>query len=197
MAAFKLIGVGALSAAALLATSAGAANLVVNGGFETGDFTGWTPDPVSYPIYIVTSPVESGQYAAQIAGYSFGPDTLTQGIADAAQPYLLKFGYYQDSSTPSGLTVTWDGARVFTQTPDTGTGGVYQDVTATVLGTGSDTLVFTAYNDPGFTYVDDISLGAVPEPETWALMLVGFAVLGGALRRRCSPSQSEGLCVTP
>jgi hypothetical protein len=26
--------------------------------------------------------------------------------------------------------------------------------------------------------------GAVPEPATWAMMLVGFGVVGGAMRRR-------------
>lgn len=33
------------------------------------------------------------------------------------------------------------------------------------------------------TFNDDVS-GAVPEPATWALMLVGFGLVGGAMRRR-------------
>jgi hypothetical protein len=32
--------------------------------------------------------------------------------------------------------------------------------------------------------------GTVPEPATWALMLVGFAVVGGALRRRAGRAQT-------
>jgi hypothetical protein len=32
--------------------------------------------------------------------------------------------------------------------------------------------------------LDDISLVRVPEPATWATMLVGFGSLGGLLRRR-------------
>lgn len=33
-------------------------------------------------------------------------------------------------------------------------------------------------------YVDDIKLTAVPEPATWAMMIMGFAGLGAVLRRR-------------
>lgn len=33
-------------------------------------------------------------------------------------------------------------------------------------------------------YLDTISLSAVPEPATWAMMIVGFGMVGGAMRRR-------------
>ena len=37
-------------------------------------------------------------------------------------------------------------------------------------------------------FVDQVnpvsSVGAVPEPATWAMMIVGFGLVGGALRRR-------------
>lgn len=32
--------------------------------------------------------------------------------------------------------------------------------------------------------VDNFAIGAVPEPGTWAMLLLGFGVLGGAMRRR-------------
>jgi hypothetical protein len=35
-------------------------------------------------------------------------------------------------------------------------------------------------------------LAAVPEPQTWALMLAGFGLLGASLRRRRSPAVSYG-----
>jgi len=34
--------------------------------------------------------------------------------------------------------------------------------------------------------------GAIPEPATWALMVAGFGLLGGALRRRRLPARAEG-----
>ena len=51
------------------------------------------------------------------------------------------------------------------------------------------TLAFTGYNDPGYTFVDDVSVTAVPavvvpEPATWALVGAGLAAVGAAARRR-------------
>ena len=161
-----------------------AGNLVVNGGFETGDFTGWTANAVSYPMYIVTSPVEEGTYAAQIAGYSYRPDVLSQTLTTTSgQGYTLSFWRYQQNVGPvTEVNVTWDGATIFSETL-TGPGDVsYQQFTAHVVGTGLDTLAFTAANDPGWTYVDNISV-AIPEPATWAMALAGFAALGFAAFR--------------
>jgi hypothetical protein len=36
--------------------------------------------------------------------------------------------------------------------------------------------------------VSDATTGGVPEPTSWAMMLGGFAMIGGVLRRRASPS---------
>jgi PEP-CTERM motif len=35
--------------------------------------------------------------------------------------------------------------------------------------------------------IDDIAVNAVPEPSTWAMMLLGFGAIGFAMRRRKSP----------
>ena len=35
-------------------------------------------------------------------------------------------------------------------------------------------------------------LGSVPEPASWAMMLVGFASIGGAMRRRLGRSEVKG-----
>jgi hypothetical protein len=41
----------------------------------------------------------------------------------------------------------------------------------------------TYFQNPGWSHIDFFDTGAVPEPATWALMLVGFAGMGTALRR--------------
>ncbi len=137
-------------------------------------------------MYIVTSPVAEGAYAAQIAGYSSGPDTLSQVITTTlGDTYTLSFWRYQQYVGPTTfLNVSWDGTNVFSESLSGPGDYPYTEFTATVVGTGSDTLLFTSANDPGFTYVDNISVSAVPEPSTWALMLAGFAGLGFAGYRR-------------
>jgi len=198
----SILGACALSAAALSATDANAApNLIANGSFETGDFTGWTANAVSFPMYIVSptgvpnlGPVEDGQYAAQIAGYSLqnfpqygGPDTLTQTVGTTnGVDYTLSFWVYQQNTGPvTFLDVTWDGTTVFSNTwLDTGD-IPYQNYTVQVVGTGSDVLQFISAYDPGYTYLDNVSLtSGVPEPATWAMMMLGFAGLGFAGYRK-------------
>ena len=63
---------------------------------------------------------------------------------------------------------------------------------ATINGFGNtslDRVVFDGIGGGGGFELDNIVLngtatGAVPEPATWAMMLVGFGAIGGALRRR-------------
>lgn len=46
-------------------------------------------------------------------------------------------------------------------------------ITGFTLGSGDNSFEF-----------DNLALGGVPEPSTWALMIVGFGAVGGAMRRR-------------
>ena len=39
--------------------------------------------------------------------------------------------------------------------------------------------------------IDNLRVGAIPEPGTWALMLLGFAGIGFAIRRRRKPVISQ------
>jgi hypothetical protein len=162
------------------------ADLIINGGFETGDFRGWIVDPnPSFPQYIVTDPVHSGRYAAQIAGFSFAPDTLSQVVATTpGQQYLLSFWRFQDDGDPTILLeVSWNGTLVF----DEFNPGArpYEQFTAVVTGTGSDTLLFKSANDPAFTYLDDVSLEPIPEPASLVLLGSGGLCLAlAAIRYR-------------
>ena len=69
----------------------------------------------------------------------------------------------------------------------------YQFVT-TVTGSSSD-LAFSFRDDPGFMFLDNISVvsGAVPEPGTWAMMLLGFGAMGLAIRRDRKPKLANAL----
>ncbi|MCB2060476.1 MAG: PEPxxWA-CTERM sorting domain-containing protein [Novosphingobium sp.] len=54
----------------------------------------------------------------------------------------------------------------------------------------SDSISLSTYypNNPGYSHITFFdtgsSPGSVPEPATWAMMLIGFGLLGGTMRRR-------------
>lgn len=48
----------------------------------------------------------------------------------------------------------------------------------------------------GVTLASDTFAGkivAVPQPGTWAMLILGFGVIGGAMRRRGGPVSAHGL----
>ncbi len=177
-----------LSALVALSPLSAKADLIVNGGFETGDFTGWNLQHEAFPFAVGSAPefpVHSGEFAAQIAGFSFDPNVMTQVIAGtvAGLTYTLTFWFEQSNALPNGLVVTWNGTPLVSESNSV---HAYQQYSFNVLANGSDTLKFTAYNNPSFAYLDDVSLNiaAVPEPSTWIMMILGFAGLGYLAHRR-------------
>ncbi len=177
-----LAGIGAFVAGISANSGQAHANLIQNPGFETGDFTDWTAVAVSYPIYVETEFVHSGTYAAQIAGYSYGPDTLSQTVADTpSQVYNLNFWLYVGDGYPTtSLDVTWNSTTVYSEL-NTGPFNTWYNISFDVTGTGSDALTFIDANDPSLTFLDDVSLTAAtatPLPSTWTMLIAGFLALG-------------------
>ena len=180
----------AVAAAALIAGGSHAAgNLLINGSFETGDFTGWSTSNLNN-TGVTTSgfdgwPPEDGNYFAYLG--NVGSDGLiSQSFSDTAgQALTVSFYQGSDGATPNDFSAYFDGALLTSQVDAPDQRPNYTLYTFAVTGTGSDTLLVAERNDPAYDALDNVSVtAAVPEPAAWAMMLVGFGVAGAAVRRR-------------
>ena len=171
------------------ATPAAAQELVTNGGFENGDFSGFTQTGNTGLTGVFSSPfVASGEFAAY-----FGPVGSTGGITqslstNAGQSYLISFDLRNlDGQTPNFYNVLFGGVSLFSATDSAAFNYTNFSTTATAVG-ASTALAFNFRHDPYYFLLDNVSVtavnGAVPEPATWAMMLMGFGAMGVLLRRR-------------
>jgi len=177
------------------APAAFAQNLVTNGGFETGDFTGWTEggnfqftQVVSGPFYVYTGAQEGNFYAT--LGPVGSDGTLSQVLTtQAGTQYTFSFWLNAVGDDPSDFSAMWDGTTVYSAT-DPNTGGNWQNFTFTETGTGSDTITFAFRDDPAYIALDNVSVTpstsgtSVPEPSSILLMGSGVLGLAGVIRRR-------------
>jgi hypothetical protein len=170
-------------------------NLVTNGSFETGDFTGWTlsGDTTFTGVCNASTcpggfPPEDGTYAAY-----FGPvgDTATISQMIATTPgdqYSLSFYLANPvGGTPNYFDVTF-GNSSFSFT-NFGTAFTWQQFTLTTVATTDQTqLSFTFRNDPSYWFLDNVTVqqsgGTVPEPGTLALFGSGVLGIAGIARRK-------------
>lgn len=179
------------AAMALAAGAASAQNIVINGGFETGDFTGWTN--VGSGNFVNSSAscnagfnncVHSGNF-----GVSFGAvgseAPLGQTLATTpGATYTVSFWLNSIGRIPDSVSLTWDGQVIFSQSDIPADGWVQHSFTEVASGSSTD-LTFGLRQDPSWSGLDDISVTqVVPEPATWAIMLTGFLGAGAALRHR-------------
>ena len=145
--------------------SSGGQNLVTNGSFETGDYTGWTlggnykPLSTGAQTFIVTG-AESGKFAAGLG--SVGSDgTLSQNVqTTAGQHYAVSFWLANQKSGPNDFTVTWNGQTELALANKSAQG--YTQYSFTATGTaGTSHLEFDARNDPAHWSLDNVSVVAV------------------------------------
>jgi hypothetical protein len=193
--------------AAALAASVGVAhagtNLVVDGSFEDqalsagnwgvfGAINGWT-----------TTSGSGIEVRNQVAGNAFdghnyveldsnNNSTMAQTLTTiAGAQYTLSFDYSARagvSAASNPIEVLWNGVSVATVTADGSSlsGNDWHLFSYGVTGTGSDTLSFRAVgtNDSVGGSLDAVSVSAVPEASTYAMMFAGLIAIGFSLRGR-------------
>jgi hypothetical protein len=149
------------SATSALATltlySFGTNNLLQNGGFETGDFTGWIQSGDPKNVYVTNAPfyVHSGVFGAQLGPYSYAYLSQTVSTTPGGN-YLLSFWLNPDGQ--GYFAALWNYSFVYSgYPPASGWTNVQFVVTAT---SSSSTLEFEFYDAPGYMGLDDVSLAS-------------------------------------
>ena len=158
----------------VIVTSVVSGGGVVNGGFETGNFTGWTPSGTES---VSNSGPHSGTYTDQAGASSAtnGDSSVTQTFTAPSGSTQLSFWYKM--TCPDSVSYDWATATLKDNTTNTTatvlprtctTNGAYVQVTANVVAGHSYTLTMTSHDDnfPGdasSTKFDDVTLiGSVP-----------------------------------
>jgi len=204
----KIIRASVLAGLTLLLAmgSAQAVEVAINGGFETGDFTGWTQFP-NDGTQAITGDASSGSFAAQLTQTTPNNSLIKNaniGIGQVAPGTIIDISFDAKGSTANGGVIF---AEVFSELDGGGTsageilGGGPLAVTSdyqnfmfsTVAGpdvSGGVTFQIGAVcgADPGCSsevFVDNVSVNVVPIPA--AAWLFGSALgLLGWIRRKAS-----------
>jgi len=175
--------------------------------FQPGDFkadTSFGADTLSLwgspgtPANGLSLSPDGGNYLGGDPVFNQGPISQTITGLEVGKTYTLEF-YYAGAQQRGRRGATYEGWQVnfggdvfntpTINTPDRGFNGWYKAKTQFTATSTSQVLSFLATGgpaaaEPPFALLDGVSLSAVPEPATWAMMIMGFMGVGVAARRR-------------
>ena len=169
----KLI-LGMAGAAALAIGSAAGAQVTLDGSSMTTDgptmvgaettigFTEADLDAPAFMEWLTFTNDLAGVYAITLDTSSIGIDFTSAILTGPGGPYEL------DENFDNGIVEFWSLSSLF-------------------LEAGQYTLSINGNNNSTGSLGGTITINAVPEPGTWAMMLLGFGAAGYAMRRRRAP----------
>ena len=181
------------AAAALSCATPAFANLVSNGGFETGNFTDWTQFGNTGATGVGTSsPTGVGPHSGNFLGW-FGAVGSDGGIFQnlttvVGATYNLTFWLALDRGTPNDWSVSWNGITQLLQVNATPFGYTQFSFSGLLATSTSTQLAFSFRQDPRYFELDDVSVvgGTIPDGGN-TLALLGLAMVGICLIRRWVP----------
>ena len=155
------------------------ANLVVNGGFETGDLTGWTfIAATSGSNFTVGPPAYQGSYAAQFGARESGYYDIIEQHVTTVPGATYTFSFYlnqQGTSTPNEFSAFW-GVPAILHLLDVGSFG-YTLYSFSEVAPGSTTFIgFAGQDVSSYFGLDNVSVDPIPVPG--AVWLLGSGLLG-------------------
>jgi len=181
-----------IAPAALLLAGAVHADLVVNGGFETSDFTGWTQTGDTGFSGVVCSASPSTSIQSGNCSALFGPVGALGGISQtlatlAGATYDISFWLLPDGGDPSQFIFNWDGGAAelsLSSMPGSPAFIHYQFELA--ASSANTSLSFSFRDDSGFLVLDSVTVNpaatAVPEPGSLALISLALLAATGSTR---------------
>jgi hypothetical protein len=187
----------ALGGALLGASGAQAANLLANAGFESGVLAPWVQtNNFCFGTCADWAVTNADAHSGAFAAVDDGNIELTQTFAPVSGADVTEVSFWERHPTSAGLPSYVElfysaGSATFevavTNTTDWQQFNVTNLVDPGRMLTGIGIYGYSGGADPNRTLLDDLvinSNGGVPEPATWAMMLLGFGALGGAMRQR-------------